>query len=104
MKAKVIKEFPGRPDREALTRTIEVGETIDGELAAVAVREQWAEEVEEIEALPEDEDNDDSQSDLGTLPVDALKALAVERSIDLGGATKKADIIAAIKAAVADAQ
>jgi len=104
MKAKVIKEFPGRPDHEALTRTIEVGETVEGDLAAVAVREKWAEEIEEIEALPEDEDNGDPQPDLGKMTVDALTALAIERNIDLGGATKRADIIAAIEAAMADAQ
>jgi hypothetical protein len=45
MQAKVLKAFPGRPDAEIMTRTIEVGETIDGDLAAVAVREKWAEEI-----------------------------------------------------------
>lgn len=104
MKAKVVKAFPGRPDNEVMTRIVEVGEVIEGELAAVAVREEWAEEVEEVEALPKAEDNGDPQPDLGKLTVDALTALAVERNIDLGGATKKADIIAAIEAAVADAQ
>lgn len=34
----------------------------------------------------------------------ALKELAEERDIDLGGATKKADIIAAIESAMADAE
>jgi hypothetical protein len=42
MKAKVVKAFPGRPDNEVMTRTVEVGEIIDGELAAVAMREKWA--------------------------------------------------------------
>ncbi|MFC3163065.1 hypothetical protein [Ciceribacter thiooxidans] len=42
MKAKVVKAFPGRPDKEAMTRTITVGEIIDGDLAEVAVREKWA--------------------------------------------------------------
>ncbi|MDW9818178.1 hypothetical protein [Sinorhizobium meliloti] len=42
MKAKVVKAFPGRPDNEVLTRTIEVGEVLDGDLAVVALREKWA--------------------------------------------------------------
>ena len=42
MKATVIKEFQGRPDGEAMTRTIKVGEILDGDLAAVAVAEKWA--------------------------------------------------------------
>jgi len=106
MKAKVIKEFPGRPDHEALTRTITVGEIVEGELAAVAVREEWAvEEAEDIDAAgSEDADADDGKPDLGKMTVDALTAFATENDIDLGGATKKADIIAAIEAATAGAQ
>lgn len=50
MKAKVTKAFPGRPDNEAAVRTIDVGETVHGELAAVAVREKWADEVKDEEA------------------------------------------------------
>ncbi|MDI6834514.1 MAG: hypothetical protein QMD99_02220 [Rhizobiaceae bacterium] len=42
MKAKVVKAFPGRPDKETMTRTIAVDEIIDGELADVAIREKWA--------------------------------------------------------------
>lgn len=45
MKATVTREFPGRPDREIKTRTIAVGEEIDGELAEVAVAEGWAKEI-----------------------------------------------------------
>ncbi len=45
MKAKVTTAFPGRPDSEVMTRTIAVDEVIDGDLAAVAVKEGWAEEV-----------------------------------------------------------
>lgn len=47
MKAKVKTAFPGRPDREILTRTIEVGEVIEGDLAAVAVREKLASEIKD---------------------------------------------------------
>lgn len=46
MRAKVTKAFPGRPDGDVVARTIDVGETIHGELAVVAVREKWAEPVE----------------------------------------------------------
>lgn len=46
MKAKVTKAFPGRPDKEAQTRRIEVGETITGDLASVAVGQGWAENCE----------------------------------------------------------
>lgn len=42
MRAKVIKEFMGAPDHDPRTRTIAVGEIIDGELADVAIREKWA--------------------------------------------------------------
>ncbi len=45
MKAKVTTAFPGRPDTEVMTRTIAVDEVIGGDLAAVAVKEGWAEEV-----------------------------------------------------------
>lgn len=49
MKAKVIKAFPGVADGTVATRQINVGEVISGELAAVAVREKWAEEIVEGE-------------------------------------------------------
>ena len=42
MKAIVETAFPGRPDNEVVTRTIGVGEVIEGELASVAIREKWA--------------------------------------------------------------
>ena len=42
MKATVTKAFPGRPDNEVMTREIKVGEIIDGDLAAVAIKEKWA--------------------------------------------------------------
>jgi len=37
MKAKVLKEFTGRPDDEPLARAIEVGEVIEGDLAEYAI-------------------------------------------------------------------
>jgi hypothetical protein len=42
MKAEVKTAFPGRPDNETATRTIEVGEIIEGDLAQVAVDNKWA--------------------------------------------------------------
>lgn len=89
MQAKVTKEFAGRPDSEALSRTIKVGEIITGDLATVAVREKWA---EPVGAEPPAEDG----PSLDDMTVDQLKAFAEEHKIDLGDATKKADIRAAI--------
>lgn len=57
MKAKVKEAFPGRPDNEIKTRTIEIDETITGDLAKVAVENGWAEEVkdqQESKASPAD--------------------------------------------------
>lgn len=95
MKAKVVKAFPGRPDREALTRTIEVGEEIGGELAAVAVREGWAEEVGETAG----NEGDGAHVDLEKMKVGELKDHAAALGVDLGDANTKAEIIAAIATA-----
>lgn len=51
---------------------------------------------------PEDEDEDedaeaDDEDGLESLKLDELKTLAAEEQIDLGDATKKADIIEAIR-------
>lgn len=97
MKAKVVKAFPGRPDHEALTRTIEVDEIIEGELAGVAVRENWA---KEIQPSTEYESSSDDV-DLEKLKVDELKERAAAEGIDLGEAKTKAEIIAVIVAASA---
>lgn len=94
MKAKVTVAFNGRPDGEPLAQRIEVGAIISGELATVALREQWAEDfVEPVEVVAEPNPLDD-------LTVEQLKAFAAEKSIDLGEATKKADIRAAIDKAI----
>ena len=95
MQAKVTTEFSGRPDSDALARTIKVGEVITGDLAAVAVREKWAEEVG-----AETPANDDGKPDLGGMTINQLKAFAEERKIDLGDASKKDDIRAAIELAL----
>lgn len=91
MKAKVTTEFPGRPDGESQARAIKVDEVISGELAEVAVREKWAEEVG---------DEPSEKVDLSDMTVAELEAFAAEKGIDLDGATKKADIRAAIELAL----
>lgn len=52
MKAKVTKAFDGRPDNEPLARTIGVGEEVEGDLAAVAVRDGNAKEIAEDSDAP----------------------------------------------------
>ena len=94
MQAKVTTEFAGRPDGEALSRTVKVGEIITGDLAAVAIREKWAEEVGSEPAA------DDTDPLAGLTTVAQLKAYAEETGIDLGDATKKDDIRAAIQLAL----
>lgn len=42
MKAKVKTAFPGRPDDASQTREIAVDEEISGDLARVAVENDWA--------------------------------------------------------------
>lgn len=63
-------------------------------------------DLERSDALPLIEDRhvsevmaEDEESPLAKLTVEQLKALAAERKIDLGDATRKADIIAAIELA-----
>jgi hypothetical protein len=94
MKAKVTKEFAGRPDGEALSRTVKVGEVIVGDLAAVAVREKWADEVGSESVV------DDTDPLAGLTTIAQLKVYADENGIDLGDATKKDDIRAAIHLAL----
>jgi len=95
MRAKVTTAFPGRPDREVKTRTIEVGEIIDGELAEVAVREKWAEEVQDEQPA------EAKEKKVEDMTVPELKALAEDKKIDLGAATKKGEILALVQKALA---
>lgn len=62
---------------------------------AVADRLRAVEYVTEVEAPDEPPQGEPSES----WKADALKAYAAEHGIDLAGATKKADIVAAITAA-----
>lgn len=52
MRAKVTQAFSGAPDGDPRTRLIREDEIIEGELAAVAVREGWAEELPEPGSEP----------------------------------------------------
>jgi len=97
MKATVTKAFPGRPDHEVMTREIKVGEIIDGDLAHVAIENNWAEK--HVSGKGSDADAGDAHTDLEKLTVAELKALAEQKKIDIGTAIKKAEIIAAIQAA-----
>ena len=45
IKAKVAREFSGKPDDEIKARTIAKGEVIKGELARVAIDNKWATEI-----------------------------------------------------------
>lgn len=47
MAARVTRAFMGRPDKEIVTRMIAVDEIIEGDLAAVAIREGWATDAEQ---------------------------------------------------------
>lgn len=66
----------------------EVGQVIEADDFA----EEWFEAEDEPEAEPE--------TDLTKMTVDELKAFAEANEIDLGDATKKADILSAIELAV----
>lgn len=52
MKATVTQEFTGRADEDVVARRFGVGETVTGDLAAVAVREGWAKAETAAEAAP----------------------------------------------------
>jgi len=93
MHAKVLKEFPGCADDNPITRMIKEGEIISGDLAKVAVGEGWAEEVAD-----DDVEVDDREApDFAEMNIGQLKAFAAERQIDLGAATRKAEIIAVLE-------
>jgi hypothetical protein len=102
MFAKVTKAFQGRPDNEPLSRTIPEGEVISGDLARVAVEQKVAKEVppnEKSEQPPKSA----LQLELEGKKVEELKALAVEKNVDLGEAARKADIVAVLLQALEQA-
>ena len=65
MRAKVTKSFPGVPDGEISTRTIEEGEVIEGSLAEVAVAEKWAKRIAERRPKAEAEESAGAGDDDG---------------------------------------
>lgn len=93
MKAKVTTEFNGRPDGDALARAIKVGETITGNLAAVAVRERWAEEIGD----PSPSANIEKRLD--RMKKDELQALAAQLGVTLKGDETNKQIIALLNQA-----
>lgn len=52
MKAKVIKAFDGAPDGAIYPKHFNVGDVVEGDLAKVAVGQQWAEELGKDEVAP----------------------------------------------------
>ena len=63
-------------------------------------REHEGYSVKEVQKPEESEDGESKEKDpFDSMKVEELKKLAAEKGIDLGEATKKADIIAIIKAA-----
>lgn len=99
MRAIVTVPFPGRPDREIMTRNIAVGEEIEGDLARVAVANEWASEIK-VEG-----DSADSTGSsiapgegLDALTVAQLIELAKANGIDVSTAKKKADYLALLQA------
>lgn len=50
--AKVTKQFDGVPDGEIYPKTFMPGDEVTGDLAAVAIKEKWAEEGDAV-AKPE---------------------------------------------------
>lgn len=66
---------------------VEVGQTVEADDFA----EEWFENLEP-----------DAETDISKMTVDELKAFAEANEIDLGDATKKADILSAIELALED--
>src|SRR5690606_12180588 len=79
------QEFSPAPTPEQADRLIKAG--------------CFREEAREFAVEEPDDAEDDGEVNLKKLNLDELKALATERGVDLGDATKKADIIAAIELA-----
>lgn len=96
MYAKVTKEFPGKPDNEVVSRLIVEGEIISGDLAKVAIDNEWAKEVPpNTKAATEAEDSPLTQ-ELKGKTVDELRAYAAEKNVDLGAVKAKAAIVAVL--------
>lgn len=77
---------------------VEAGATLDAELSAEDAELFATLEGIEITSSPDSED----APSLSKMTVDELKAFAEANDIDLGDATKKADILSAIELALED--
>lgn len=89
-----------------VTNNRKAGHTIFTQAGAVNIRpgqsrdvELTETEAEEIRSAGLDVEQDGEGAGLSSMKVDDLKALAEEEGIDLGDATKKADIVSAIELA-----
>lgn len=58
MQAKVTVEFSGVPDGEIHPRKFKPGDTVEGELAAIALDQGWAEQEKGSSRRAEPEDDD----------------------------------------------
>lgn len=86
---RVIVAFDGVVDGAIHPRHFAVGEEVEGQLAAVALANGWAEQM------------DEKPKSIAAMTLEELKAYAAANSIDLGTATKKDDVRAAIEKAEA---
>ena len=90
--AKVTTPFSGCRDGSPIVENFKSGDILEGDLAEVAITEEWAEEFD-----PTQEDITDVAIEDMTLP--QLKAFAEAEGIDLGDAKKKSDVLAAVELA-----
>lgn len=106
MRAKVTEAFPGRPDNEIMTRPIEVGETIEGDLARVAVEQKWAKKIKESEASEDNGGNDVDGPKIGKEAAEILEEAGIDpatvEGTGVGGMITKPDAEKAVEAAKAD--
>ncbi len=93
MKAITTVEFKGVADGEIHPKTFKVDDPVAGDLAKVAVENKWAREVRDSVAPTKKEKT------VEEMTTDELMTHAAANKIDLKGATKRADIMAAIQAA-----
>ena len=100
MKAIVTEAFPGCRDGECITETFSVGAVVEGNLAAVAVANNWAEQVDD-DYEPE---ADDPFEYLKDLTVAELRAKAEELEIDLEPREKKPALIKKITDHLSEAE
>ena len=87
--------LPADADKDHLNHLVQVGlvEPVDVKVSAVVV-DGGTEVTPDADQPPAE----DGQADFDGLNLDELRGYAAEHGIDLGGATRKADIIAVLQA------